>query len=153
MLRRSMHRRSVLSGLVALGTLAAAGEARAQKGKAGAGVLTVPDYLARAALLLDETRRSQDWVGAHPGDLGLAALALELSTARAESAAAIAAPAALKQAHMHLLMVIESTSASFDATVRGEPKKAAQRMSAARTEEQTLTQALDVAKVKMPVIK
>jgi hypothetical protein len=140
-----------LSGIAA--AITAAGGASAQKGKAGAGVLSVPEYLARAGLLFDETRRAQDWVGGHPGDIGLAALALELSMARAESAAAIAAPANLKGAHMHLLLIIEGTSSSFDATVRGEPKKAAQRMAGARLEEQTFLQALDAAKVKLPLLK
>src|SRR5436309_2944225 len=101
-LAASMRRRALLHVLsTAAAAMAVAPEARAQKGKAGAGVLSVPEYLARAALLLDETRRSQDWVGGHPGDVGLAALALELSSARAGAAAAIAAPASVKGAHMH----------------------------------------------------
>ena len=149
-----VKRRDLLTGLSAFAAaVAVSSPAHAQKGKAGAGVLSVPEYLVRAAMLLDETRRAQDWVGGHPGDIGLAALALELSLARAEAAAQIAAPASVKGAHMHLLMVIESTSASFDANVRGEGKKAAQRMSAARIEEQTLVQALDAQKLKLPTLK
>ena len=149
-----MKRRDLLRGLSTVAAaIAVAPPARAQKGKVGAGVLSIPEYLARAALLLDETRRSQDWVGGHPGDLGLAALALELSQARAEAAASIAAPTQLKQAHMHLLLTIENTTASFDSTVRSEGKKAAQRMSAARLEEQTFNLALEQAKTKLPVIK
>jgi hypothetical protein len=154
--RSGLKRRDLLGGLTALGAavaIATPRDAHAQKGKAGAGVLSVPEYLVRAAMLLDETRRAQDWVGGHPGDVGLASLALELSLARAEAAAQIAAPASVKGAHMHLLMVIASTSASFDATVRGEGKKSAQRMSAARLEEQTMVQALDAQKLKMPTLK
>ena len=148
-----MRRRDLLQTLAgATAVVSLARAASAQKSTAGAGVLTVPEYLARAAILLDETRRAQDWVGGHPGDLGLAELALELSQARADVATVIAAPTEVKQAHMHLLLTIENTTASFDLTVRGDAKKAAQRMAAARMEEQTLMLALDAAKVKMPTL-
>lgn len=149
-----MRRRGLLAALgSAVATVVAARHASAQKGKAGAGVLTVPDYLARAALLLDETRRAQDWIGAHPSDVGLAALGLELAQSRADAASSIAAPPQVKNAHMHLLLTMENTTACFDHMVRGESKKAAQRLSAARIEEQTLFTALEAAKLKMPSIK
>ena len=148
-----MRRRRLLAALGGVASALVAAPASAQKGKPGSGVLTAPEYLARAALLLDETRRAQDWVGGHPGDLGLAALALDLATSRSEAAAQIAAPPAVKQAHMHLLLALENTTACFDALVRGEGKKAAQRLANARVEEQTLQSALDGAKLKMPVIK
>ena len=145
------HLFSTLGGVAA--TIVAASRASAQKGKAGAGVLSVNEYLARAALLLDETRRAQDWIGAHPGDVGLAALGLELAESRADAASAIAAPPQVKNAHMHLLLAMENTTACFDHLVRGESKKAAQRLSAARIEEQTLFSALEAAKLKMPTVK
>lgn len=148
-----MDRRNLLRASLAASIAMAARTAGADKSKPGAGVLTAPEYLYRAALLLDETRRAQDWVGGHPGDLGLAALAYDLSDLRSQLAVKIAAPPAAKQAHMHLLLVLENTAASFDSTVRGDDKKAAQRMAAARTEEQTLRLALEGAKLKMPVIK
>jgi hypothetical protein len=115
--------------------------------------MSVNDWLVRAALLLDETKRTQDWVGAHPSDLDLAALALEVAEVRSAAAARIPAPAGVKNAHMALLLVLENTTASLDATVRGDWKKAAQRMAAARTEERTMNSALDAAKVKIPPLR
>ena len=148
--RRELLRASVIAGL-ALTAKGAAAESN--KPKPGAGVLTVPEYLHRAALLLDETKRSQDWVGQHPWDLGLAAMAYELAELRNQLAVKIAAPPQAKQAHMHLLLALENTAASFDAALRGDEKKAAQRMAAARAEEQTLYLALEAAKLKMPTVK
>jgi len=151
-----MKRRDLLLGLGVAATVVTGSRARAddkdKKPPAASGI-SVNDYLARAALLLDENRRAQDWIGYHPTDIGLASLALELAELRSSAAAKIAAPLAVKQAHMHLLLALENTAASFDATVRGDGKKAAQRMAAARSEEQTLNLALDVAKLKIPVIK
>jgi len=148
--RRDVLRASVFASLA----LAAKGvRAEPNKPKPGAGVLTAPEYLHRAAILLDETKRAQDWVGQHPGDLGLAAMAYELADVRNQLAVKIAAPPQAKQAHMHLLLALENTAASFDATLRGDDKKAAQRMAAARSEEQTLYLALEAAKLKMPSIK
>ncbi len=146
-------RRRALGLAVAATSVVASARAHADKNKPGAGVLTVPEYLHRAALLLDETRRAQDWVGSHPGDLGLATMAWELADFRNSIAVKIAAPPPVKQAHMHLLLALENTAASFDAKTRGDEKKAAQRMAAARGEEQTLHFALEAAKLKMPTIK
>lgn len=147
--RRDVLRASVLASLA----LAAKGARAESKPKPGAGVLTPVEYLRRAAILLDETKRAQDWVGQHPGDLGLAAMAYDLADTRNQLAVKIAAPPAAKQPHMHLLLVLENTAASFDAALRGDDKKAAQRMAAARSEEQTLYLALEAAKLKMPSIK
>lgn len=150
-----MDRRDLLRAMGATVALTGARAASAEpnKPKPGVGVLTVQEYLYRAAILLDETKRAQDWVGGHPGDLGLAAMAYEIADLRSQLAAKIAAPPQTKQAHMHLLLALENTAASFDATVRSEDKKAAQRMAAARTEEQTLHLALESAKLKMPIVK
>jgi hypothetical protein len=148
--RRDLLRASVFASLAIASKNAGA---ESNKPKPGAGVLTVPEYLHRAALLLDETKRAQDWVGQHPGDLGLAAMAYDLADLRNQLAVKIAAPVQAKQAHMHLLLVLENTGASFDAALRGDEKKAAQRMAAARAEEQTLYLALEGAKLKMPTIK
>ena len=118
-----------------------------------ASVVSVDGYLAQAALLLDETRRAQDWVGSHPTDRGLIAICHPIAELRSTVASAMAVPAALKNAHMNLLLVLENTTAAFDAKLRGDDKKFAQRMSVARTEEQTLNLAYDAAKVKLPSIK
>lgn len=146
-----MKRRAILAGATALVSLAS--RVRADGKKPTAGVLTLDQYLAVAALLYDETRRAQDWVGAHPGDTGLAAVAWEMADLRAQLAVRLVAPPQVKQAHMHLLLAMENTTASFDATMRGDAKKAAQRMAAARTEEITMQNAFDGAKVKLPTIK
>jgi hypothetical protein len=149
-----MRRRDWIASASVFAALGAAKRASADKTmKPGAGVLTVNEYLHRAALLLDETRRSQDWIGLHYDDLGLASMAWELADARNQLAVKIAAPAQCKTAHMHLLLALENTAAAFDAKIRGDEKKAAQRMAAARAEEQTLHASLEAAKLKMPNVK
>lgn len=149
-----MRRRELLGGAAAGAVALFSRGARADKApKIGVGVLTVHEYLHRAAILLDETRRAQDWVGIHYDDLGLAAMEWELADMRNQLAVKIAAPAQVKTAHMHLLLALENTAAAFDAKMRGDEKKAAQRMAAARSEEQTLQLALEAAKLKMPVVK
>lgn len=149
--------RSSRRDLLALGGAAAAllalAPRRAHGAPAAKPAMTVNDWLVRAALLLDETKRTQDWIGSHPSDVDLAALALEICETRSAAAARIPAPAAVKNAHMHLLLILENTTASLDATVRGDWKKAALRMANARTEEQTLNAALDAAKVKIPSLR
>jgi hypothetical protein len=141
--------------LLALGAASAAllATRRGESAPSAKPAMTVNDWLVRAAILLDETKRAQDWIGAHPSDVDLAALALEIAEARSAAAERIPAPVGVKNAHMHLLLVLENTTASFDAAVRGDGKKAAQRMAAARTEEQTMNSALDAAKVKIPSLR
>jgi hypothetical protein len=146
-------RRELLAAGAAAALWSRAASADGKKPSAGAGVPTVPEYLRRMSLLLDETKRAQDFVGQNPADLGLAATALELAEVRNTIAARIAAPPQAKQAHMHLLLALENTTAAFDAKVRGDEKKAAQRMAAARAEEQTLGAALEAAKLKLPPVK
>lgn len=149
----SLPRRDLLGlGAVALAALAL-DERRASAAPPAKPAMTTNDWLVRAALLLDETKRTQDWIGAHPSDVDLAALAWEICDARSTAAARIPAPAAVKNAHMNLLLVLENTTASLDATVRGDWKKAAQRMAAARTEERTLNSALEAAKLKIPSLR
>src|SRR5437868_827967 len=109
-----MRRRELIVGAIA--GLAVSKRALADKTwKPGAGVLTVNEYLHRAALLLDETRRSQDYVNLHYDDIGLAAMAWELADQRNQIAVKIAAPPQCKTAHMHLLLALENTAAAFDA--------------------------------------
>jgi hypothetical protein len=160
--RSTLDRRALLSRLPTLGalgamaatTLARPRAASAQKlAKSSVGVLTVGQYLDRAALLLDENRRAQDWIGAHPYDPNLAAVALEVAQTRSEVATRLGVPPALKQPHLHMLLVLEGTASSFEATAAGDPKKAAQRMANTRTEEQTMLLAFDAAKVKLPTLR
>jgi len=149
-----MDRREALgASILAALTLASRESLAEQKPKPGAGVLTVEEWLVRASLLLDETKRTQDWIGSHPGDLGLASLAYDLADLRSQLAVKLAAPDKVKQAHMHLLLALENTTAAFDAKVRGDEKKTAQRMAAARAEENTLNLALEAVKLKLPSIK
>jgi hypothetical protein len=149
------HRRRAILGILAAGVAVTerAAAAETKKPKPNDGVLTVSEYLHRAALLLDETRRAHDWIAQHPWDLGLAAMAFDLAELRSTLAARISAPAQAKQAHMHLMLVLENTAAAFDARVRGDDKKAAQRLAAARSETRTLEAALEAAKLKIPAMK
>ncbi len=146
-----MPRRALLS--LGLGAAALVASRRAAAAPPVKPAMTTNDWLVRAAILLDETKRAQDWVGAHPSDTDLAGLVYEIAETRSTAAARIPAPAAVKNAHMSLLLVLENTTASLDASARGDWKKAAQRMAAARTEERTLNSALDAAKLKIPSLR
>lgn len=146
-----MRRRDLLA--IGLGAASISLEKRGAAGTSATPAITVDEYLVQAALLLDETKRAQDWVGAHAADRGLVALCHPLAELRGTVATNLGVPASVKNAHMHLLLVLENTTAAFDARLRGDDKVAAQRMSVARTEEQTLYLALDAAKVKLPTIK
>jgi hypothetical protein len=146
-----MRRRDLFS--IGVGAAAISLAKKATSATATATALTVDDYAVQAALLLDETKRAQDWVGAHAADRGLVAICHPIAELRSTVATNLGVPASVKNAHMHLLLVLENTTAAFDARLRGDEKVAAQHMSVARTEEQTLYLALDAAKVKLPTVK
>jgi hypothetical protein len=142
-----MRRRELLRAGFGVAATSIAGSALA------APTISVDDYLVQAALLLEETKRAQDWVGAHPLDRALVAICHPIAELRGNVATNMAVPAPMKNAHMHLLLVLENTTASFEAKKRGDDKVAAQRMSVARTEEQTLYLAFEASKAKLPIVR
>ena len=147
-----LDRRGALA--IGLGAVALAAAPRASAAPSAAkSTMSTNDWLKRAALVLDESRRAMDWVAWHTGDAALAALALEIAEVRSDVAARMAPPVGLKTAHMHLLLVLENATASFDAAARGDAKRAAEQVANARTEEQTLKDVLDAARLKIPGLR
>ena len=79
-------------------------------------------YLASAALLLDETRRSDEWMQWHYGDVKLADLLHELSEARVKCGRKLLVPKEADRAHPHLLLALEASERAMAAALEGEAK-------------------------------
>jgi hypothetical protein len=83
---------------------------------------TAGTYLASAALLLDETRRSNDWMQSHYGDMKLAELLHDLSEARVKCSRKLLVPKEADRAHPHLLLALEIAERAMAAALEGEAK-------------------------------
>ncbi len=79
-------------------------------------------YLASAALLLDETRRSNDWMQSHYGDTKLAEVLHDLSEARVKTGRKLLVPKEADKAHPHLLLALEVAERAMAAALEGEAK-------------------------------
>lgn len=79
-------------------------------------------YLASAALLLDETRRSSDWMQSHYGDTKLAEVLHDLSEARVKCGRKLLVPKEADKAHPHLLLALEIAERAMAAALEGEAK-------------------------------
>jgi hypothetical protein len=79
-------------------------------------------YLASAALLLDETRRSNDWMQSHYGDMKLAEVLHDLSEARVKCGRKLLVPKEADKAHPHLLLALEIAERAMAAALEGEAK-------------------------------
>jgi hypothetical protein len=95
-------------------------------------------YLDTAALLLDESRRSADFVQSHLGDVQLASVAHRLAEARVRAGRDVAVPKDVERAHPHLLLTLEAVERAMAAAEEGEAKRFMRLMVDARREEQTL---------------
>jgi len=107
-------------------------------------------YLATAALLLDETRRSSDWVLTHSNDLKLAEIAHQVSEARVKSGRAVEVPKEAEKAHPHLLLTLESSERALAALLEGEPQRFVRLVVQAREEERTFRAILGQQKISLP---
>jgi hypothetical protein len=107
-------------------------------------------YLDAAALLLDEARKSSDWVQSHFGDLRLAELAHQLSEARVKAGRTLAVPKELERAHPHLLLTLEICERAMAAAVEHEGPRFLRLAAQARDEERTFRAILGQQKVTVP---
>jgi hypothetical protein len=137
----TMERRRL--GLV----LAAAAVALEAPRAAAAGVGT---YLQGAALLLDEARKSSDFVNAHFGDTELAEIAHQLSEARVKAGRTLTVSKEVERAHPHLLLTLETCERAMAAAVDREGTRFLRLLAQARDEERTFRAVLTQQRLVMP---
>jgi hypothetical protein len=94
-------------------------------------------YLASAALLLDETRRSDEWMSWHYGDMSLADILHQMSEARVKCGRKLLVPKEADRAHPHLLLALEASERAMAAALEGESKHFLKLVAQALEEERT----------------
>jgi len=107
-------------------------------------------YLATAAILLDETRRSDDWMNTHYGDMQLADILHQLSEARVKSGRKILVPKEADRAHPHLLLALEASERAMAAALEGEAKHFLHLLAQARDEERMFRALLGQQNITLP---
>ena len=107
-------------------------------------------YLWSAALLLDETRRSDDWMNWHFGDTGLADTLHQLSEARVKVGRKLLVPKEADRAHPHLLLALEASERALAAAQEGEAKHFLKLMAQAMEEERTFRAILGQQNITLP---
>jgi hypothetical protein len=109
-------------------------------------------YLEAAALLLDEARKSSDWVNSHFGDVELAEIAHQLSEARVKAGRTLTVSKDVERAHPHLLLTLETCERAMAAAMDREGTKFLRLLAQAREEEQTFRAILIQQKQTLPSI-
>lgn len=107
-------------------------------------------YLDTAALLLDQSRRSVEWVERRLSDRQLAKAAHLLAEARVKAGQEIEVPKEADRAHPHLLLALETAERAFFAAKEGDTKRFLRLRRLAREEERTYRELLQQAKQSMP---
>jgi recombinational DNA repair ATPase RecF len=107
-------------------------------------------YLDTAALLLDESHRSAEWVRTHLWDDKLATIAHELAEARVKSGRAMSVPHEVAKAHPHLLLSLEASERAMAAATEGEHRRFLQLLAQAREEERNFREILGQQKLTVP---
>ncbi|HKQ71018.1 MAG TPA: hypothetical protein VJT73_16845 [Polyangiaceae bacterium] len=114
---------------------------------------TAGTYLTTAALLLDETRRSADWMQSHLTDTKLAEIAHQLSEARVKCGRSVTVPKEVDKAHPHLLLALESAERAMAAAVEGETERFLRLVLQTRDEERTFRAILNQQKLTLPELE
>lgn len=107
-------------------------------------------YLDTAALLLDETRRTIDWMEKHPQDRQLADTAHSLADARVRAGRRIEVVKEAERAHPHLLLALEAAERALFAAKEGDAKRFLRLSRQAREEERTYRELLQQSKLALP---
>lgn len=125
-----LGRRAMFTALALAGGLASFGVTRpARADEEGT-------YLRTAAILLDESKRSTDWLLTHEGDVELARVLHDLAEARVKAGRQVLVPKEVDRAHPHLLLTLETVERAFDASTQGDWKRTLKLVLQAREEEQ-----------------
>lgn len=115
-----------------------------------AGSALAGTYLDSAALLLDESRRSAEFVQSHLGDVQLTTLAHGLAEARVKAGREVAVPEDVSKAHPHFLLALEAFERALAAAQDREIKKFFQLLVEARREEQAFRALLAQQHLNLP---
>ena len=107
-------------------------------------------YLATAAILLDETRRSDDWMNTHYGDMQLADILHQLSEARVKCGRKLLVPKEADRAHPHLLLALEASERAMAAALDGEAKHFLHLLAQALDEERMFRAILSQHNINLP---
>jgi hypothetical protein len=107
-------------------------------------------YLSTAAILLDEMRRSDEWMSWHYGDPQLAELLHDLSEARVKVGRKLFVPKEADRAHPHLLLALESAERAMAAAVDGEAKHFIKLVAQASEEERAFRAILGQQNIVLP---
>ncbi len=107
-------------------------------------------YLASAALLLDETKRSDEWMSWHYGDTNLADVLHQMSEARVKVGRKLLVPKEADRAHPHLLLALEASERAMAAAQEGEAKHFLKLVAQALEEERAFRAILGQQNITLP---
>jgi hypothetical protein len=107
-------------------------------------------YLSSAALLLDEVRRTDEWMQWHYGDATLAETLHQLSEARVKCGRKLLVPKEADRAHPHLLLALEASERAMAAAQEGEAKHFLKLITQAIDEERTFRAILGQQNLALP---
>lgn len=98
---------------------------------------TAGSYLDRAAILLDGGRKDIDAAKSRTGDKETLLVVKALTEARLKAARKMNVPAAVVDAHPHLMLVLENQDRALDALIAGNTRKYAECLVNATDEERS----------------
>lgn len=110
-------------------------------------------YLDRAALLLQESRRSNEWLLAHLSDKELAAVARDVAEARVKTARKMSVPKEVINMHPHLLLMLENSERAASSAADGDTDRFMYHLRIARDEDSLFRSLLSQQKYQLPTIK
>lgn len=110
-------------------------------------------YLDRAALLLDECRKANDWLLAHLTDRELAMVIHEAAEARLRAARKMQVPKEIVAAHPHLLLCLENAERAAAAAMEGDQQGFLRYLRQCRDEEGLFKALLVQLKYQLPPVK
>lgn len=109
-------------------------------------------YLDRAALLLEEGKKEGDLVRPRTGDKELLVVLKALTEARLKVARKMNVPAAVVDAHPHLMLVLENYDRAMDSAISGNTKKFAECLVVTVDEERTFRNLLKQLGYALPKV-
>jgi hypothetical protein len=107
-------------------------------------------YLDTVALLLDESKRSGDFVQSHFPDKQLAAISHQLAEQRVKSGRAVMVPHDVEKAHPHQLLSLEAMERAMAAAEEQEGERFLKLIAQAREEEGNYRALLGQQNLKVP---
>ena len=110
-------------------------------------------YLDTVALLLDESKRSGDFVQTHFPDKQLAVIAHQLAEARVKTGRAVMVPRDVEKAHPHLLLSLEAMERAMAAAEDQEGERFLKLIAQAREEESNYRALLGQQRLTVPVLE